>query len=462
MVKFNTYILLIFTLLKIIFGEENYNYFFCNGKIYASDKKIGLDHINQICEEIIDDYRILILIKKEIQIIPSTNIDNYYTRDSEDFFIKQCNILNKQICDYGFMISIYTNSRKIKLIAGSVSKNIVSLEQRNNIINSMKNYLAREKYSDAIQIAVGMIQSYSPLQNWPKSGNNPNYQPNSSPDNISYNPNNPMYIPPQKKEEKSSGSFGLIFLFVICPLILCCIYFMFKKDGASETTLSNSADAINVHLNKLEHLLNDIKKNSPPVMSINICLICMQRIQFQNNLNNFSTSNNDYGYSNNYSMQNTLIQNDCINTRYVCGHVYHSHCLNSCNLHNCTMCPTNSQASMTMPNSHDSQVVDENNVKNFIKDLNLIYEKDRLQEYARQYPQEFSNFNKYLALGLVGVWGITAVATAAYMMSEMDNMENHNNDDLQQHQQYSNYNNIQTNNYNNFGNDELDTAEGDY
>jgi hypothetical protein len=457
MKKLKILILLIFTLLKITLAEENSKYFFCNGKIYASDKKIGLEQINEMCEEIIDDYRILILIKKEIQIIPSSNIDNYYTRDAEDFFIKQCNILNKQICDYGFMISIYTNSRKIRLVAGNISKNIVSIEQRNSIINSMKNYLAREKYSDAVEVAVGMIQSYSPLQNGPRNGNSNNYQPNPPP---GYNPFNPTYIPPQKKEEKSSGSFGFIFIFVICPLILCCVYFMYKKDkDNTHSPINNSADAINAHLHKLEHLLNEIKKNSPPVMSINICLICMQRIQFQNNFNNLSSTNNDYGYSNNYNMQNNLIQNDTMNTRFVCGHVYHSHCLNSCNLNHCTMCSGNSQASMTLPNSHDSQVVDENNVRNFIKDLNLIYEKERLQEYARQYPQEFSNFNQYLALGLVGVWGITAVATAAYMMSEMNNLESHNTNEIQPNQPYSSYNNIQTNNW---GNDEPDTAEGDY
>jgi magnesium-transporting ATPase (P-type) len=76
----------------------------------------------------------LILIQNDLQLVSMTgNIDNYYIRDSEEFFNRQCNRLNRSICDYGFMISIYTFIVLVYLIAyTSININLCnSIEDKN-------------------------------------------------------------------------------------------------------------------------------------------------------------------------------------------------------------------------------------------------------------------------------------------------------------------------------------------
>ena len=58
-------------------------------------------------------------------------------------------------------------------------------------------------------------------------------------------------------------------------------------------------------------------------------------------------------------------------------------------------------ASVTINNYHDSQVINEEQVKNFIKNLQSIYPPQQLKIYAQRYPQEYNNFNDGLMLGLL-------------------------------------------------------------
>jgi hypothetical protein len=432
--------------------KDDSKFYFCSSRIFVSDNRISVSEINLMCNRIFSDNRIIINIQRDL-IVNSmgSELDNYYTRDSEEFFIKQCTRLNTSICNYGFLISIYTLGRKVRVTAGSVSKNQISLEKRNHIILSIKNLLSQERYAEGVVKAVDLIQSYSynsPGNNLPYNGNN-------------YNPN-PSYIPPNNNQKSSSSGFWLFFLFIICPMCLCLVYFMYKRSEVSESFHTKTPDYVHDHINKLDILLNDIRSNTPQMLTINKCLICMNQInmiQNSQNFNHFSTTNNDYNSYNN--MQSNLVNQDTNHTRFACGHVYHNLCLNNCQLTACIMCPGNVQASMITPNNHDSQIIVESNIKNLIKNLHLIYGRDTLQDYAKTYPSEFSTYNSNLALGLVGVWGITSVATTAIMMSEMNNM-NHHYDNYNHHSGYNDvsYNPQISNNYP--SHNELDTAEGDF
>ena len=62
---------------------------------------------------------------------------------------------------------------------------------------------------------------------------------------------------------------------------------------------------------------------------------------------------------------------------------------------------TGENASMIVNNYHDTQVLNEEQVKNFIKNLQLIYPPQQLKIYAQRYPQEYNNFNDGLMLGLL-------------------------------------------------------------
>ena len=90
------------------------------------------------------------------------------------------------------------------------------------------------------------------------------------------------------------------------------------------------------------------------------------------------------------------------NTRFACQHVYHSACLSKYNLNSCLMCKDIADnASVIVPNYHDSQVLSEEQVKNFIKNIQNIYPPRELRIYSQRYPQEYNNFNDGLMLGLL-------------------------------------------------------------
>ena len=144
------FFLLFFTFF-IVDAKDEYKNYFCSGKIYISDPRFNVNEISQICDKISSDYRILINVQEKLNIdAGGSELDNYYTRDSEEFFNRQCNKLKRSICEYGFLISIYTKARKVRITSGSVSKYQVTYEMRNNIINSIRKLLSQNMFLDSI------------------------------------------------------------------------------------------------------------------------------------------------------------------------------------------------------------------------------------------------------------------------------------------------------------------------
>ena len=102
------------------------------------------------------------------------------------------------------------------------------------------------------------------------------------------------------------------------------------------------------------------------------------------------------------SIINTVGTIETGNTRFACQHVYHSDCLSRYNLYSCLMCKgINENASVTINNYDNFQVINEEQIKNFIKNLQNIYPPQELKFYAQTYPQEYNNFNDGLMLGLL-------------------------------------------------------------
>jgi len=411
--------------------KDKANNYFCLGKMFVSDDDISINDINKICQRIQDENKIMILIREEIDIKGSlSSSDYYYTKDSEEFFLKQCEKIDKNICDQGYMISIYTEAKKIRITAGKISKNVINTEQRKKIIDSGKKYLSDKKYANGVITMIDLIQSFSPY-----------IGPSNNNTNITNN------------ENKSSGSFWIILIFVICPC-LCCFFFIYRhyQTVGENDTHNHIANEVHQHLNQLEILLTQVRSFSPPIMTIDICLICMNKIILGNNCN----SNNPYSTTRS-DMQNNLIIKDDLNTKYSCGHVYHNSCLSENKLSSCIMCPGNMHSSIVVPNNSCFHVIDENNVQNFIRNLNLIYDRYELEEYAKSYPNEYSNYNSTMVIGLASVWGVAAIAGTAYMMQDISQpvmYESYHRNEYNQPQEYGN-------NYGS-GVNLLDTAEGDY
>ena len=343
--------------------------FYCNGRIYSDNKGLSQREITSLCSKITSDDRYVILF---------TNKDRFrdeksYSYNSEDFFSSHC-IANKIDCQYDFSICIYLWGGKVIITSGSKSKNIVTQNNRMNVINNMIPYLKKGEYYVAINNALTELTNLY-------YKNSRNSEPNS-------------HIQPRK--ESNNSAFIVIFFILLCLCCGICCYFIYKNQQKSNEELtytqiienqkvgsynnSNFDQSLQIHnhLVALEKIIEEIKRNNPQIKETNQCLICMQPII------------------------NTVGAVETGNTRFACQHVYHSSCLSKYNLNSCLMCKDIADnASVIVPNYHDSQVLSEEQVKNFIKNIQNIYPPRELRIYSQRYPQEYNNFNDGLMLGLL-------------------------------------------------------------
>ena len=200
----------------------------------------------------------------------------------------------------------------------------------------------------------------------------------------------------QPRKESNHSTFIVFFFILICLCCCVCCYFIYRNQQKSNEELtytqiienekigsynnSNFDQSLQIHnhLTSLEKIIEEIKRSDPQIKETNQCLICMQPII------------------------NTVGTVETGNTRFACQHVYHSACLSKYNLNCCLMCKDiANNASVIVPNYHDTQVLSEEQVKNFIKNIQNIYPPKELRIYSQRYPQEYNNFNDGLMLGLL-------------------------------------------------------------
>ena len=347
----------------LIYDSRN---FYCNGRIYSDNNGLSINEINSICSKITNDDRYVVLF---------TNMDRFsdersYTYNSEDFFSTRC-YSNSINCKYDFAICIYLWGGKVIITSGSVAKNIVNTSKRMNIINDMIIYLRNQEYYQAIQSAITQISKIYYQNGGGRYGNDTSHQ-----------------------QGGHSTFVVFFFILILCCCCICC-YFIYQnqqksntytqiienQNNGSYTVSQNTYDQslkIHNHLVSLEKIIEEIKQSDPPIKNTNICLICMQPII------------------------NTVGTLESANTRFACQHVYHRDCLSRYNINCCLMCRgINDNNSTIIINNYDSQVLNEEQVKNFIKNLQNIYPPQELKIYAQRYPQEYNNFNDGLMLGLL-------------------------------------------------------------
>jgi uncharacterized membrane protein YgcG len=372
--------------------------FYCNGRIYSDNNGLSINEINSICSKITADDRYVILFTNQDRFIDEKS----YTYASEDFFSTHCysNTIN---CKYDFAICIFLWGGKVIITSGSIAKNVVTQGNRMNIINNMVIYLKNQEYYTAIQSAITEISKLY-YQNGGRRGTT--------------------------TTNKEHSTF-VVFFFIIIILCCCvCCYFIYQNQQKSNEELTytkivengNGDDGYTVnqnytydqslkihnHLVALEKMIEEINQNDPPIKNTNMCLICMQ------------------------SIINTVGTLETGNTRFACQHVYHKDCLSRYNIHCCLMCKDIDQnASIVINNYHDSQVVNEEQVKNFIKNLQLIYPPQELKIYSQRYPQEYNNFNDGLMLGLLASnWGMPPVVVVNNNPGYYEGYNNYNQQNM--------------------------------
>lgn len=398
------FLLSILFILIIKTNSLNDIFFSCNGRIYSDFNGLSINELNSLCTLITQDDRFVIYLTNSIYFPDEAS----YTATSHAFFSNQCT-KNSVKCEYNFAIAIYPNVGKVFIIAGNIIKNYVNQSQRMTVINSMINDLRYSKYYSAISNGIFLLRSY-----------------------YKYSPSSEVRHDTDRDNKSEGFGFFSILLFIICP-ICCCIGLIYiiyhrNKEEVIEQTDTLSTQ-IHMHLCELEEMIKEIRKNSPPIISINKCLICMQTID-----SNLPEGNQ---YKPQEIEMTRMGQNDMLisqpqytqgfvdteNTRFACQHIYHNNCLQSHTLTCCLMCIGNVKSRETVPNTYFTQVVNEGHIKTFIQNLNYIYHQNELNEYSATYPAEYDTFNTTLLLGLGAAWGINAPTTVINM-----NTYNYNND----------------------------------
>ena len=228
--------------------------FYCNGRIYSDNKGLSQREITSLCSKITSDDRYVILF---------TNKDRFrdeksYSYNSEDFFSSHC-IANKIDCQYDFSICIYLWGGKVIITSGSKSKNIVTQNNRMNVINNMIPYLKKGEYYVAINNALTELTNLY-------YKNSRNSEPNS-------------HIQPRK--ESNNSAFIVIFFILLCLCCGICCYFIYKNQQKSNEELtytqiienqkvgsynnSNFDQSLQIHnhLVALEKIIEEIKRNNP-------------------------------------------------------------------------------------------------------------------------------------------------------------------------------------------------------
>lgn len=361
-------------------------YEYCNKRIFVDNNALSISEIDKICNTLMKDDRYIILITTMIGIYNG----NYFTQQAESFFLSHCNITKKR-CDNNMAICIYLTSIEgdkgaIRIISGGNVKNAVSDKERQNIINTMIPLLKSKQYYIAIDGAIKELSTYF-----------------------------------------GSGFMKflkvLFFIIIIGGIGFAIYYFYFKQKAnlshevavieshevskeklindindsyfPSEDSINNNSNVIHNHISYLINLISTIKASSPPILSIEKCLLCLRGIttgskQTQQIEMNMIPNNPVNLNTNNYPLEPQSI-GDNVNTRFGCMHVYHSECLRKFNLGNCLMCPNKSNDIVV--NNYNSQVIDEQQIKNIIVNFTKLYTLKDLNDYVANYNTEFYSLN---------------------------------------------------------------------
>lgn len=359
-------------------------YEYCSKRIFVDNNALSISEIDKICTTLMNDDRYIILITTMI----GHYNGNYFTQQAETFFLSHCNITKKS-CDNNIAICIFLTSMEgdkgaIRIISGGNVKNAVRDKERQDIINTMIPLLKSKQYYIAIDGAIKELSTYF-----------------------------------------GSGFFKflkvLFFIIIIGGIGFAIYYFYFKQKGAqhqevavieshevskeklindindsyfpSEDSINNNSNVIHNHISYLLNLISTIKTSSPPILSIEKCLLCLRGIttgmkpiqQIEMNMITNNPSN-----TNNYPPEQISI-GDNVNTRFSCMHVYHSECLRKFNLGNCLMCPNKSND--VVVNNYNSQVIDEQQIKNIIVNFPKLYTLKDLNDYVTNYNNEFNSLN---------------------------------------------------------------------
>lgn len=283
--------------------------------------------------------------------------DSYYDTDNSNFLNLSCFRINR--CSISMAITVYFKVRKIRITVGSEIDKVINTYSRLSIIEEMKSSLKSSNYYQAFEISLSSIERKIPSPT------------------ISY---------PSSSSSSSSHSFWYyFFLFIIFCLFILAIYHCFfhikQEDNSNHHNNYNSSynisnlteDAIHLHMERLIDIVKfKVKTCSPPITQIEQCLICMDLL------------NPNYEKDEMTGMTNSNI----FLVKFGCGHHFHSSCLASKSINYCVMCVEITVPIPVVPSFRYYNIVNEDNIFNVIRNFHLLYSKNSLKSYNKNYNQD--------------------------------------------------------------------------
>ena len=401
------------TILPLIYSLLSQVNYYCDNKIYSDINLLTQDEIINLCHKINKyNQRYSILISNSPYYTQFLN-DNYFTEQCQNFFDNYNKDLENGISFCVFITSYTFNNAqgKIRIIYGHKVLHKINNNIRNSIVNIMSSYLKNKMFYKAFDKGIDEFNDY-------------------------------LY-------EGHSFLFKFFFYFLIPLFFIGGLYyycFIYKKKEDNNLLLNNnnftpqyesliddnnnnnhiqmenyptyneviSSNPIYNHILFLENLINQLKYLNPQIITIDKCLICLKQIiiNYNNNYNkgkqiemyNFDTQIENY--NNNNIDINFYDKN---NTRFSCGHIFHNECLRKCNLGKCIICfnnNSNGKCNEIIDNKINTQVIDENNVKNLIINFNKIYSNNDLKNFSIDFKNDFIRINHTFNNQLQNYWGI--------------------------------------------------------
>lgn len=322
---------------------------YCNGLIDDSFNKMSSSSTNEICSKINGlQNRIMIRLTDDVS-HQGFNYDSFYDLDSDKYFASKCP-LNGGNCRISTLISVYFYAQKIRITVGSDIDRMIPQLSRLTIIDKMKTHLQKNQFEVAFNVAVNEIKSKLPA--------------------VSYHTNNKT-----ENHDQSLSGWGVFFIILLTlGCLACCIWCLWVKQKDEERLLEQpSEQSIHIHLERLLDIVKfKIKGLSPPITSIEQCVICMEF------LNPYWERDTVSGATN----SNIFL------TRFNCGHYYHSACLNRKGIYDCLMCNEHQIQVPVEPSFRYYNTVTDDNIFNVIKNFDKIYPKPLLSSYKTNYKKD--------------------------------------------------------------------------
>ena len=418
----------------------NTNNLYCKNNLYVDSDKINLNEISQLCVNMTN-------VNFHLFFIDNIKFESDNNTEYSEYSINLFNniIINSSNEDYA--IFIFNNGQKLILINEEEIENDINKKNTLNIYRDEILYQIRnENYLIALKLTIFRFSEGKGKLNtedfYIKIVNN--------------NPNKGINITSQTNEEKYTYKdymkicFEFIFVIVV---IIFCFYFYKKRNNSNDTPIPVTSSLIenddiisniNNTLIKVEDLFKQIENNKNKTITSELCFICMKPIKNIKSGKYIEMSNME---NNNLNKNiNSNISKDSIT--YSCGHSFHILCLKKNNIDFCILCynqDTTDSYQLLNSNEAIQGSIQETQLKNFVQNLYIIYDKKDLLETYKKYPSICHTLNSCLLITLPNSWKYSK------KIIPQSNIINNNNNNIQSNIQNNNslFNNSNTLNNNN-------------